>query len=144
MFWYYFHYYYFLLFELLLFQKLLLITSSIYLSRNNTRQCNNSHFQSPISISHHIQYLYKCPKEKIKHFWTWHIKIQLGRVFSRLLYSGLASYCKPCPNFQIFCPLSTFLCPFSEKLHPCFYFLEIDPVSFKNKFFYLKKIHLRK
>ena len=27
-------------------------------------------------------------------------------------------------NFQVFCPFSTFCCPFSEKWQPCPYFLE--------------------
>ena len=35
------------------------------------------------------------------------------------------------PNFQIFCPFSTFLCPLFEKSHQCPYFLEYSFLVFK-------------
>ena len=40
------------------------------------------------------------------------------------LFQNISKFCTFFPNFQIFYPFSTFLCPFSKKLHPCPYFLE--------------------
>ena len=46
---------------------------------------------------------------------TCKILIERREIFSNFVYF--------CPNFQIFHSFSTFLCPFSEKVHLCPYFL---------------------
>ena len=40
------------------------------------------------------------------------------------LFKIFSNFIHFCPNFQIFSPFSRFTCPFSEKSHPCPYFLE--------------------
>ena len=43
------------------------------------------------------------------------MRLPLIKIFSNFVHFG--------PNFQVFYPFSLFLCPFSEKLHACPYFL---------------------
>ena len=41
-----------------------------------------------------------------------------------LFFKILLNFGNLCPDFQIFCPFSTCIWPFSETLHPCLNFLE--------------------
>ena len=53
------------------------------------------------------------------------VNMEVRTYSSSLLHAILhVISCSFSKHSQMFCPFSIFLCPFSEKLHPCPYFLE--------------------